>query len=394
MKGDRKSAEATPPDAPKAILGEGGSSRSVIEFCRFAHQGGLNSGIRGTIDSVRAAGIVDNAGPDAFRYALRSVLCSSKKEWDLFDKVFDAFWYGSRFEEKHESPNAGSSHGAPNRRGILFSLRSPGFRELKETGSEQRTSVGAAAIDRLAKIDFSRVSADDLAELDHLSERLLRKMSSRLSRRLRPFDSRRHVDLRRSARAAVANGGEMVKLRYRNKRKQAARLVILLDVSDSMNPYSLFLFRFAYALGRHFTRLACFVFSTRLVDVSKALKARSLPEAMRTLSSLVTSWSGGTKIAGALREFNFGYGRRIGSSNTAILILSDGWDTDGPEALVAELSILKQRAKKLIWLNPLLGLDQYEPVTRSMSAALPYIDLFAPAHNLQSLLELEQLLIQ
>src|SRR5262249_34087305 len=164
-------------------------------------------------------------------------------------------------EEKREGPNAGSSRGAPNGRGILFSLHSPGFRELKEAGSEQRTSIGAAAIDRLAKIDFSRISAEDLAELEHLSERLLRKLSSRLSRRLRPFDSRRHVDLRRSARAAVANGGEMVKLRYRNKRKQAARLVILLDVSDSMNPYSLFLFRFAYALGRHFTRLACFVFS-------------------------------------------------------------------------------------------------------------------------------------
>jgi hypothetical protein len=186
------------------------------------------------------------------------------------------------------------------------------------------------------------------------------------------------------------HGGEFLDLRYKNRISQAARLVILLDVSDSMNPYSLFLFRFAYALGKHFDRVSCFVFSTRLVDVSKTLKARDLASALSALTGITTFWSGGTKIGSSLQEFNRRFGRRMRSTNTCVLILSDGWDTGEPDALVAELKILKQRSKKLIWLNPLLGLAQYEPVTRGMRAALPYIDLFAPAHNLQSLLELER----
>jgi len=126
------------------------------------------------------------------------------------------------------------------------------------------------------------------------------------------------------------------------------------------------------------------------VDVSKTLKARDLGNAMRELSGITTFWSGGTKIGDSLREFNRRFGRRMRFTNTCVLILSDGWDTGEPDALVAELQILKQRSKKLIWLNPLLGLAQYEPVTRGMRAALPYIDVFAPAHNLQSLLELER----
>jgi uncharacterized protein with von Willebrand factor type A (vWA) domain len=126
------------------------------------------------------------------------------------------------------------------------------------------------------------------------------------------------------------------------------------------------------------------------VDITSALKTTTLPEALKALSAIETFWSGGTKIGSALREFNRGYGRRIRSTDTTVFILSDGWDTDAPDILVTELTILKQRAKKLIWLNPLLGLDQYEPVTRGMSAALPFVDVFAPAHNLQSLLDLER----
>ena len=182
----------------------------------------------------------------------------------------------------------------------------------------------------------------------------------------------------------------MMELRHKSRKKQAVKLVILLDVSDSMNPYSVFLFRFAYVLGRHFDQLSCFVFSTRLVNVSDVLKARSLPDALRALSTITTCWSGGTRIGGALGEFNRSFGRRMRSTETSVLILSDGWDADEPGSLIGELRILKQHVKKLIWLNPLLGLDEYEPVTRSMSAALPYIDVFAPAHNLQSLLELER----
>ena len=367
------------------------SIRSVVEFCRFVRENGLDSGIKATIDSVRAVSIVDQDGLDDCRHALRAVLSASKTEWDLFDQLFDAFWFGCRLGTRARpvaTPNSAVS--ARNKQGIYLEVGNPASREPGATKEERKIVAGASAMDRLQKVDFSRVPQDHLAELERLSERLLRRMSLRLSRRFRCTPLRGRIDLRRTIRAGAARGGEMMELRYKNRKKQAVRLVILLDVSDSMNPYSMFLFRFAYVLGKHFDQLTCFVFSTRLVHVSDVLKARSLPNALRALSAITTCWSGGTRIASALGEFNRSFGRRMRSTETSVIILSDGWDTDEPGTLVAELRTLKQHARKLIWLNPLLGLDQYEPVTGSMSAALPYIDVFAPAHNLQSLLELER----
>jgi uncharacterized protein with von Willebrand factor type A (vWA) domain len=159
-----------------------------------------------------------------------------------------------------------------------------------------------------------------------------------------------------------------------------------------MNLYSLFLLKFAYALGRHSRDVESFIFSTSLIPVTSALRARRLSDALATLSQTTLGWSGGTKIGGSLQEFNRLYAGKVLSRNTAFVILSDGWDTGAAEVLVAELMKIKRRVSKLIWLNPLLGLDEYEPVTRGMSSALPHIDVFAPAHNLQSLLELERFL--
>ena len=374
---------------PASVLPDFQWLTGVVEFCRFARDNGLGSGLKAVIDSVRAVGIVDHGRLDAFRYALRANLCTSKREWDLFDQLFDTFWYGGRMDRpKRPIASSGDSKlEARNSQRIQLMLGHPASRESE---ARRKTIGGASAIDRLTKVDFSEVTQDDLAELEHLSERLLRRLSFRLSRRQKLSHLRGRIDLRRTIRAGVMHGGEFLDLRYKNRISQAARLVILLDVSDSMNPYSLFLFRFAYALGKHFDRVSCFVFSTRLVNVSKTLKARDLASALRALSGITTFWSGGTKIGSSLQEFNRRFGRQMRSTNTCVLILSDGWETGEPDALVAELKALKQRSKKLIWLNPLLGLDQYEPVTRGMRAALPYIDLFAPAHNLQSLLELER----
>jgi len=375
------------PAAPRQSISDD-FELSIIQFCRFAYRNGLDSSVRSTIDSVRAARIVEG---ESLRHALRTVLCRSKKEWDLFDPLFESFWYGRRLDKPERSVSRlfGSMGKDGEQRAYFFS----GDHKSKESQPivrERKAVAGATSIERLSKIDFSQLAGEDLAQLEQLSQRLLRRMSFRLSRRAQFVHSQSRIDLRRTIRAAAARGTELIELRYKGRRTQASRLVILLDVSDSMNPYSHFLFRFAYALGKHFDRLACFVFSTRLVDVTSALKTTTLPEALKALSAIETFWSGGTKIGSALREFNRGYGRQIRSTDATVFILSDGWDTDAPETLVTELTILKQRAKKLVWLNPLLGLDQYEPVTRGMSAALPLVDVFAPAHNLQSLLDLER----
>jgi uncharacterized protein len=215
-------------------------------------------------------------------------------------------------------------------------------------------------------------------------------MSQRLSRRLTISQRPTRIDLRRSIRRNINRGGEPFVLAYKGKKPRKNKLVILLDISGSMNFYSLFLVRFAYALQACFDRVHTYLFSTNVVEISDLLRTRNLPEALRKLSQRAAGWSGGTRIGESLRQFNHSYGRKLLSRDTIFIILSDGWDTGAPELLASQLRKTKARVQKILWLNPLLGLKDYQPLTRGMAAALPYVDVFAPAHNLESLLALEK----
>ena len=370
---------------------ERGMVRAVVEFCRFVRANGVGSGTEGTIDCLRALQTVRSTNVDTFRFTLRAVLCSSKEEWILFDDLFVAFWAEGENQRGIRSRKSAVSTFSVHRdeKGAPILGHGDGSRLGGE--GERQTAFGANAVERLRKIDFSQVPETDVAELERVSLRLLRRMSYRVSRRLQSRKRRDFVDLRTTIRRSIGYGGELIQLNYKGHKRERARLVILLDVSDSMNLYSFFLLKFAYALGRHSKGgVASFIFSTNLVAVTKVLNAQRLSGALETLSLKTTGWSGGTKIGGSLQEFNRLYAGQLLSRNTFFIILSDGWDTGTPEVLVAELKKIKRRVSKLIWLNPLLGLEEYQPVTRGMSAARPYIDVFAPAHNLESLLELER----
>jgi uncharacterized protein with von Willebrand factor type A (vWA) domain len=240
-------------------------------------------------------------------------------------------------------------------------------------------------------VDFSELPHDDLTQLEELSLRLLRQMSLRISRRFISNDRGRRTDLRRTLRRSISHGGEPIVLAYKRRKPRKNKLVILLDISGSMNFYSLFLVRFAYALQTCFQRVDTFLFSTSLVEISPLLRTRHLSEALRRLSQREAGWSGGTKIGESLDQFNRRYGKLL-TRDTLFIILSDGWDTGEPELLASQMRRAKQRAQKVLWLNPLLGLKDYQPVTRGIAAALPYVDVFAPANNLESLLALERYL--
>ena len=257
---------------------------------------------------------------------------------------------------------------------------------------EGKAVSGASVQQRLQKVDFSNVEHDDLVPLEQLSLRLFRKMGLRLSRRLRIGNVADRVDLRRTVRRSIPRGGDPIVLAFQGRKPRKHRLVIFLDISGSMNSYSLFLLRFAYALQKYFKRVDTFLFSTDVVEITDVLRTQDLPGALRRLSQRAAGWAGGTKIGESLRDFNRQHARKLLSRNTVFIILSDGWDTGEPETLVAEIRIIRRRVQQLIWLNPLLGLKEYAPVTRGMSAALPYIDVFAAAHNLESLLALERYL--
>jgi uncharacterized protein with von Willebrand factor type A (vWA) domain len=181
----------------------------------------------------------------------------------------------------------------------------------------------------------------------------------------------------------------LLTLAYKARKLVRNNFVILIDISGSMNFYSMFLVRFAYALQVHFDRVQTFLFSTGVVPISDLLRGPHLREALRRLSQRAAGWSGGTKIGESLREFRRDNGRLL-RRDTVLMILSDGWETGAPELLGDEMRAVSRRVSRIIWLNPLLGLKEYQPVTRGMAAALPYVDLFAPAHNLESLLALEK----
>lgn len=333
------------------------------------------AGVNGTIAAVEAVRALAGADAETLRFALRAALCSSKEEWDLFDRLFDA----------RPSPRSG-----PPRGGLWVPAGVAAAGTAQRQTGEGKMTVGAGLHEHLRKTDFSQVPAGHQQELERMAQRLLRRLSFRLSRRLKLSERRGRVDLRRTIRRSVSRGGDPLDLRYRNRKKRQARLVLLLDVSGSMNLYSLFLLRFAHALHQHFSSAETFLFSTGLVNITSTLRSRPLAGALRAVAEVPAGWSGGTKIGESLRDFDRRYGRHSLRRDTLLMVMSDGWDTGEPEVLAAELRAIKGRVRKIVWLNPLLGLQEYRPVTRGMAAALPYIDVFAPAHTLESLLDLER----
>jgi hypothetical protein len=364
--------------------------QTVVEFCRFARVSGIASGVKESLEAVRAASVIGIADRQNLKFALRAVLCSMKADWDIFDEIFEAFWSGSSSDtklarERHSTNLRERESQQANAELASMTHRSAAMADIEEGSAV----MGATVHERLKKADFSEVKQTDLAELEKISLWLLQQMSLRLSRRIRRLAIRGRVDLRRTIRRSISSGGDPIDLGFRRRKLQPLKLVIALDVSGSMNAYSIFFVRFAYALQKYFKRVDTFLFSTQLTEITSTLRARELRDALESLAGHAAGWSGGTKIGESLHQLTQLQGRRLFSRDTVFMVLSDGWETGDPAVLAEELGAIKRRVRKLIWLNPLLGMADYQPITRGMSAALPYIDVFAPAHNLESLLELE-----
>ena len=369
------------------------SAASIIEFCRFARDNGLSIGVQQTLDAVEVAKTIGAADREELALALRAALTSSKEEWDWFNELFEIFWSASQRTQESTSEESKEARFSTHRpQASSRATLAQSANEATSADREGKDVSGASAQQRLQTVDLSDVPGDDLAALEQISARLFRKMSLRLSRRHRIQNVADHVDVRRTIRRSIPRGGDPIDLAFHGKKPRKQLLVIFLDVSGSMNSYSLFLVRFAYALQKYFRNVHTFLFSTNVVEISDLLRNRDLSVALRGLSGRAAGWAGGTKIGESLKEFNLRLGGKLLSRNTVFIILSDGWDTGEPAALAAELRKIRRRVQKLIWLNPLLGLEEYAPVTRGMSAALPHVNVFAAAHNLQSLLALERYL--
>ena len=367
----------------------------LAAFARLLHDAGLEAGPGRLTNAARALGFVSLTQPEEFRSALRTVFVSRKDEIPIFEAAFDIFW-------APPDPRilAGAIPGrnrslplAPEKARAWMDLlglnRSQLDREQEEDGVPPSSS-GYSSEELLRLKDFEDLSWAETEQVKRLLQQAPWRVAERRTRRLRGSRSGA-VDLRRTARSAIHSSGELIRLLHRKPRLRRRPLVLLCDVSGSMEKYSRLVLIFAHAIARR-EDVETFVFSTRLTRISRLLRQRDIDRALHGVGRSVHDFSGGTRIGQALAEFNRKWARRVLGHGAIVVIISDGWDRGDPEQLESELSRLRRSAHRLIWLNPLLGSEGYEPLTRGMAAALPHVDDFLAAHSVKALDDLGRLL--
>ena len=367
-------------------------SSAVARFATLLRRSGLPVTLVEVTDAVRALDHLDIADRQELYLGLRAVFVTRPEEAPPFDRCFEAFWRVARDEEDPSGfipapsldDQANPGVVKPDQKREALALDSWGEEEAEESGDPLSVPLASEA-EALVNQDFSTFGAEQLDELLKLTIKIARRLAHRMSRRRRPVKRRGRVDLRRTLRANLTRG-DLIELRYRERKRKKIRLVLLCDVSGSMDLYSRFLLQFLFALQNVFGRVETFIFSTRLTRVTEYLRGRSYRQVLRRLTD-VRDWSGGTRIGESIAQFNREWPHLV-DRRTIVIILSDGWDTGEPDVLATELLRIKRRAARVIWLNPLLGNPSYEPLTRGMAAALPLIDDFAAGHNLAALRDL------
>ncbi len=364
-------------------------------FARLLRDCGLRTGPDRLMDAAAALTCVDVSSMDEVRDALRAVYVARHEEVEVFDAAFSLFW-------SDMSPTI--SAGAIPQRGRALPVDPEKARQWlaalalpsSQLGSEQEgepspaTSSGYSAEELLRHRDFRDMTYEETLQVRRLLHQAPWRIAERRTRRRRS-DRRGAVDLRRTMRVAARHGGESTQLARMRQRTTQRPLVILCDVSGSMDRYSRQLLVFAHAVG-HRQRVETFAFSTRLTRITHLLRRGDVDEALDHVASRVHDIGGGTRIGAALHDFNRRWGRRVLGHGAVVLLISDGWDRGDPDELAAEMARLHRSCHRLIWLNPLLGAGGYSPETRGMRAALPYCDDFLAANDLEALDELGRLL--
>ncbi|MDR7509739.1 MAG: VWA domain-containing protein [Armatimonadota bacterium] len=362
----------------------------VVGFCRALRVRGLAVGPREAADALRALAAVDVGDRRECYLALRAVLTSRQEDLAVFDQVFAEYWNPpSPSAPGAEGPEAAAPAGPEGEQAAVPQVLAWLDDALTPSDGEEATAA-YSPVDVLTHKDFSAFSADELAEVSRLVVAIARRIATRLSRRMRAARRGHLVDLRRTLRYSLRRGGEVIDLAYRRRRIRKTRVVVLADVSGSMDVYSRFLVQFVFALQHTLGQVETMVFSTRLTRVTDALSEADLRTALDQVARQVPDWSGGTKIGASLRQFLDRYGDGLLGPRTVVIIISDGWDTGDIEVLDGAMRELRARAGRVIWLNPLLGSPGYEPICQGMRTALPHVDVFASAHNLDSLRRLER----
>jgi uncharacterized protein with von Willebrand factor type A (vWA) domain len=379
---------------------EGSLIHNLILFGRLLRSLGIDASTGRMMDMLNAMAYIDLSRRADFYHAARCLFVHRREEIPLFDQAFEIFWRKPR--ESGTSMDLqvmGEQRRSRKPRIIPPPLTQPpepppGAGSEDQNPSNEPPVIQATLTysDReiLRRKDFSELSGEEVEAVKSLISGLVWQLGYRRTRRLRPGRGSQ-LDLRRTIRRNLQYGGDLLVWAHRQPKYKPRPLVIIADISGSMERYTRLLLHFIYSLSEGLQqRVEAFVFSTRLTRISRQLRGRDVDQALDQVARLVPDWSGGTRIGEALKTFNYDWGRRVLGQGAVVLLISDGWDRGDVDLLRSEIMRLQRSCYRLIWLNPLLGSEQYEPLTRGMQTALPYIDDFLPVHNLASLEDLAQ----
>jgi len=380
-------------------------SRLVTEklaaFLRTLRDNGFAVGLAEGQDAATLMASGYAAKPGLLRSALKHLFSARKSDWDRFDGLFDAFWLGKRVRSR--SMAMGSTKSANNP-----SLKSMQDGAARQGGSQSATDQvpsaddapssrggegrmeGASRAENLAEVDFRKLAdPEQVAQAHDAAARLARLMRTRLTRRDLARRRGYRLDLRRTIHRNISHGGVPISLVKRRRKDKPLRLIVLLDASGSMSMYTSVFLRFIHGVLDEFREAEAFLFHTRLSHVSDAMKEKDAARALDRLSLLAQGAGGGTKIGESLQTFNRWHAARVIHSRSVVMIVSDGYETGDAALLGREMAALAKRCRRIVWLNPMMAWEGYAPEARGIKAALPFVDLYAPANTLKALSALE-----
>lgn len=394
--------------------------RNLLRFGRRLRNAGMSVGPGQILEFIDALDRVSIQRYDDVFFAARATLVTRPEQLTAFRAEFEQFWHdllqehmmpleeyltddeqrsgkpkpGDTPDEhrKSQGQNGSSDVSERNLLAIEGTDQSGDIGETEDYETPPEDVLLFSAREALRKKDFSQFTDEEIAEARRIMAQMSWRLSTRQTRRKQKAVRGDFIDYRRTLRQSLKQGGIPLDLKYRNRKERMRPLVLICDISGSMDRYSRMLLRFVHALEHGLDAVEVFVFGTRLTRITRELRKRNVDQAIEDVVVSVDDWSGGTRIGEAIKTFNYEWSRRVLRSGATVVVISDGWDRGDPDLLGDEMARLQRSCRRLIWLNPLLGAPGYQPLTQGIRAALPSIDHFLPVHNLQSLAVLADLL--
>ena len=387
---------------PQSAAGAGGMlADNIMHFGRTLRAAGMPVGPGRVLEALRAVEITGIERREDLYWALHAVFVNRRDQRELFDQAFHIFWRNPQLFERMLStllpPTTfgGQNDGDDVSRRIADALF-PGMADDEREQARREVEIDAtltySANEILQRKDFDSMSAEEVAEAKAMIARMRLPVEQVRTRRFEPDPRGNRVDMRATFRSGLRSGGDPIPLRRRSRSRRPPPLVIVCDVSGSMSQYSRMLLHFVHAITNDRNRVHTFVFGTRLTNVTRHLRHRDIDLALKRVGESVQDWSGGTRIGKCLNAFNTGWSRRVLGQGAVVLFISDGLDRDAAEGLEVEIDRLHRSCRRLIWLNPLLRYERFEPKSIGVATILPHVDEFRPVHNIKSLGDLARAL--